>query len=127
MLYVRETPKSVDQAEQDLAEAVKRHGFGVLHTYDLQAKMREKGVEFPRACRILEVCNPRRASEVLTANMSVSTALPCRISVYEEDGKTRIGTLLPTALLRTFPGSEALQPVAEEVERAIKSMIDEAV
>ncbi len=127
MLYVKETDKTVERAERDLAEAVKRHGFGVLHTYDLQAKMREKGVDFPHACRILEVCNPHRASQVLTANMSVSTALPCRISVYEEEGKTRIGTLLPTALLRTFPGSEALQPVAEEVERAVKSMIDEAV
>ena len=126
MLYVKETSKSVDQAEKDVIEAVKRHGFGVLHAYDLRAKLEEKGVAFPRECRILAVCNPHRASEVLTANMAVSTALPCRISVYEEGGRTRIATMLPTALLRTFPDADDLGAVAEEVERAIKAMIDEA-
>ena len=34
--------------------------------------------------------------------MSVSTALPCRISIYEEDGKTILATLKPTTLLAMF-------------------------
>lgn len=126
MLHVVETTKDVETAAQDVAEAVQRHGFGVLHTYDLKAKMKEKGVEFPNECRILEVCNPHKAAQVLSANMAVSLALPCRISVYEEGGKTRIGTMLPTALLGVFPGSEELSPVAAEVEEAILAMIDEA-
>lgn len=58
--------------------------------------------------------------------MGVNTALPCRISVYQEGGKTKIGMILPTALLALFPGSADLRPVAEEVERETKRMIDEA-
>jgi len=126
MIHIVETDKDVETAVADLTEAVKRHGFGVLHTYDLRAKMAEKGVEFPRACRILEVCNPHRASEVLTADMTISLALPCRITVYEEGGKTRIGTLLPTKLLGVFPNAEAVAGVAREVEREILAMIEEA-
>jgi uncharacterized protein (DUF302 family) len=126
MLHVAETTKDVDTAARDVAEAVQRHGFGVLHTYDLKAKMKEKGVVFPNECRILEVCNPHKAAQVLSADMAVSLALPCRISVYQEGGKTRIGTMLPTALLGLFPGSEELSPVAAEVEEAILAMIDEA-
>ena len=34
--------------------------------------------------------------------MSVSTALPCRISIYEEGGKTILATLKPTTLLATL-------------------------
>lgn len=34
--------------------------------------------------------------------MSVPTALPCRITIYEEDGKTIYATLNPTALLAMF-------------------------
>ena len=34
--------------------------------------------------------------------MSVSTALPCRISIYEEGGKTVLATLKPTTLLAMF-------------------------
>ena len=126
MLHVVETTKDIDTAAQDLADAVQRHGFGVLHTYDLKAKMKEKGVEFGNECRILEVCNPRKAAQVLSTNMDMSLALPCRISVYQDEGKTRIGTILPSKLMGLFPGSDQLRPVAEEVEGAILAMIEDA-
>src|SRR4030066_1636997 len=115
MLYIVETVKDVETAARDLEEAVKRNKFGVLHVYDLQKTLQEKGVGFPNACRILEVCNPQRAVQVLTGNMGMNLALPCRISVYQEDGKTRIGMIRPASLLALFPGGTALRTVAEDV------------
>jgi uncharacterized protein (DUF302 family) len=94
--------------------------------HDLQKTLKEKGVDFPNACRILEVCNPQRAVQVLGANMTVNMALPCRISVYREGGKTKIGMIRPTALLALFPEATALKTVADEVERETMRMIDEA-
>ncbi len=126
MLYVVETRKDVETAARDLEAAVKRNKFGVLHVHDLQKTLKEKGVDFPNACRILEVCNPQRALQVLTGNMGVNMALPCRISVYREGEATKIGMIRPTALLALFPGSEKLKVVAEEVERETMRMIDEA-
>ncbi len=126
MLYIVESKKEVDTAARDLEEAVKRNKFGVLHVHDLQKTLKEKGVDFPNACKILEVCNPQRATQVLTSNMAVNMALPCRISVYREGGKTKIGMIRPTALLALFPGAPELKPVAEEVERETVRMIDEA-
>lgn len=126
MLYTVETKKDVETAARDLEDAVKRNKFGVLHVHDLQKTLKEKGVDFPNACKILEVCNPQRASQVLTDNMAVNMALPCRISVYREGGKTKIGMIRPTALLGLFPGAPGLKPVAEEVERETMRMIDEA-
>lgn len=126
MLHVVDSTKDVDTAARDLEEAVARHQFGVLHVYDLKAKLKEKGIDFSNECRVLEVCNPKQAARVLSANMTVSLGLPCRISVYREGGKTKIGTMLPTALLAMFPNAEELKPVAEEVERAMLRMIEEA-
>jgi len=126
MLYVVETAKDVDTATHDLEEAVTRHKFGVLYIHDLKQKMKEKGIDFANACKILEVCDPHQASRVLSQNMAVSMALPCRISVYEEGGQTKIATMLPTAMLAIFPKSAELKPVAEDVERNILQMIDEA-
>jgi uncharacterized protein (DUF302 family) len=126
MLYVVESAKEVDAAARALEEAAARNKFGVLHIHDLKQKMKEKGVEFPSACKILEVCNPQQASRVLSKNMAVSMALPCRISVYEEDGRTKIATMLPTAMLAMFPESAELKPVAEDVERSILQIIREA-
>ena len=126
MLHVVETTKDVDTAARDMEEAVKRNGFGVLHVYDLRAKLKEKGVDFPNECRILEVCNPQQAAKVLAADMTVSLGLPCRISVYQDKGKTKIGTVLPTALLAMFPSQGEMKSVAEEVEVSILKMIEEA-
>jgi uncharacterized protein (DUF302 family) len=126
MLYVIDTPKDVPTATRDLEEAVKRNKFGVLHVHDLQKTLQEKGVDFPNACRTLEVCNPQRAVQVLTRNMTTNMALPCRISVYQEQGKTKIGMIRPTALLALFPGAADLKTVAEDVERETMRMIDEA-
>jgi uncharacterized protein (DUF302 family) len=73
----------------------------------------------------MEVCNPHKAKEVLEENMSISTALPCRISIYEEDGKVKVATIRPTMLLNLFDSPE-LQAVAREVEDTLVRIIDAA-
>ncbi len=83
-------------------------------------------MEFTHECLIFEVCQPQQAKKVLDANMSVCTALPCRISVYEEGGKTMLATLKPTTLLAMF-NSPQLEGVAQEVEATIVKIIEEAV
>lgn len=125
VLYVKEAKESVEVVGKRLEEAVKAHKFGVISIIDLKSKMAEKGVEFRNACKIYEVCNPARAKQVLEREMSIATALPCRIAVYEEHGRVKIATLLPTETLGLFSTPE-LAPVAQEVEKEIKAMMDEA-
>ena len=126
MRYVIETNKTPEGAVEDLRAAVTAHGFGVLHAYDLKETLTSKGFPLPHACHILEVCNPQQASKVLTEDMGLNIALPCRISVYEEDGKTKIATALPTKLLAAISDSPALAAVAEDVETKMKAMIHDA-
>jgi uncharacterized protein (DUF302 family) len=71
------------------------------------------------------VCQPQQAKKVLDQNMSVSTALPCRISVYEENGKTVLATLKPTTLLALFNVPQ-LEKVAQEVEDTLVKIMREA-
>ncbi len=126
MHYIVDTNKSVDQAAADLEAAVKKHQFGVLHVYDLKQTLKSKGVDFANECRILEVCNPQQAARVLSTDMQMNMALPCRISVYEQDGKTRIGMIRPGALLANLSTDPKLKAIAEEVEHQTIRMIDEA-
>ena len=125
MLHIIESKKSMDQLSKDLEAAVARHKFGVLGVHDLQETMAKKGVEFNRRCRIFEVCNPHQAKKVLEANLEISTALPCRISAYEEGGGTRLATIKPTAMIALYPNPE-LRGVAEEVERTLEAIMAEA-
>ena len=127
MRYVVTSKKTVEQATADLEETVHKNGFGVLHQYDLKKTLASKGVDLPHECRILDVCNPRQAARVLTSDMGMNVALPCRISVYEDGGQTRIGMVKPTAMLASLSDSQELKLVAEEVELlATIRMIEEA-
>ncbi len=72
------------------------------------------------------MCNPQRASRVLTAHMPVNLALPCRISVFEHEGKIKIRMIKPTFLLSVFPHGEELKAEAEVVEQDTVRMMEEA-
>ena len=125
MIYARESQGSIGDVAKRLEEAVAAEKFGILGVHDLKQKMNAKGVEFQSECRIFDVCNPQRAKAVLEADMSISTALPCRISVYEEAGTVKVSALRPTAVLGLF-GRPELEPVSKEVEGSMIRMIDAA-
>ena len=125
MLIKIPSEKSVTQTAATLQSAVEANHFGVMQVHNLKESMNKKGVEFSRECLIFEVCQPQQAKKVLDENMSVSTALPCRISIYEENGKTILATLKPTILLAMFDTPQ-LEHVAKEVEDIIVRIMKEA-
>lgn len=126
MLYQVKSTKPIAQIGRDLETAAQKNKFGVMAVHDLRAKMKEKGVDFDSECMIYEVCNPQQAKNVLDGNPQISTALPCRISVYPDpSGGATLATLRPTAMIEMFR-TPTLQGVAQEVESAIIRIIDEA-
>ena len=126
MYYIVESDKSFEQASADLDAAVKQHGFGVLHVHSLGNTLRGKGVAFEQECNVFEVCNPGQAAKVLSTDMRLNMALPCRISVYTEGGKTKIGTISPVKMLGLLSSDASLVQVATEVEDKVLQMIDDA-
>ncbi len=126
MMKTVETRKTLAQLRDDLPRAAASRKFGVLSVLDLQEKLREKGVEYAGQALIFEVCNPLKAKAVLEAAPEVSSVLPCRISAYTgKDGRTRLSTILPTALIGAF-GVPALEPVARDVEESLAAILEEA-
>jgi uncharacterized protein (DUF302 family) len=124
MLVKTSTGKTVSETATALHAAVQANHFGVMQVHNLKETMVKKGVEFERECLIFEVCQPQQAKKVLDQNMSVSTALPCRISIYEEGDKTILASLRPTILLGMFD-SPQLERVAKEVEDTIVKIMTE--
>ena len=124
LVITRSSTLPLETICQRLTEVAVAHKFGVLATHNLREKMESKGVPFARECRVIEVCNPKQAQVVLTQAIEISTALPCRISVYEEGGRTILATIKPTMLLTMFhaPGAAA---TAQEVEDTMIKIMDE--
>lgn len=125
MLYQINSSKSLDEIERGLQESAARHKFGVIAVHDLQETLKKKGVNLAMECRIYEVCNPVQAKKVLDADGAISTALPCRISVYGSPKKYTLATMRPTEMMKAFANPE-IEPVAREVEEVILQMMRDA-
>jgi uncharacterized protein (DUF302 family) len=125
MLFEILSEKTLEAIGGGLEKAAARHQFGIITVHNLKETMAKKGVEFDGECLVYEVCNPHQAKKVLEANGAVSTALPCRISVYRSPHGYKLATILPTALMKIF-ATPSLLPVAREVEQVIVAMMREA-
>ncbi len=125
MLFEVESKKPLEEIEESLQNAAVRNKFGIIAVHNLKDTMRKKGVDFAGECLVYEVCNPQQAKKVLEANGAISTALPCRISVYRSGEGYKLATILPTVLLGLFHSPE-LEPVAREVEEVLIRMMKES-
>jgi DNA-binding FrmR family transcriptional regulator len=92
---------SADQVIQEAINLLMKEPIGGCHYgyLDLPAKLHEKDVELDMQYRVPEVCNPNEANRVLTQNPLVGYFLPCKVVVYQSEGKTHIGLPKPTALM----------------------------
>ncbi len=122
--YTVASGKTFDEAVKAVEQKSAEKNFRVLHTHDVASTLAEKG--FPRdPLKIVEVCNARYASEVLKKDVKIALMLPCPISVYTENGKTFISTMLPTVLADFYPKA-GIQGIAAEVEKAVLAIVNEA-
>ena len=89
-------------------------------------KLEEHDIEFKNNFKVLEVCNPKKAGEVLNAHMDVGYFLPCKMVVYEKEGQVMVGTLKPEKLIGMM-NYEDLDTVAKEVQNTLIEAVDAAV
>ncbi len=125
MLINVETQKDFDKVVQDVQEKSKEKGFGVMSVHEVHKILESKGMPINYKCTIIEICQPKAASTVLSKRADISTAMPCRISVYEQNGKVFLSTMAPTELLNLYKADE-FKELAQEIENTIKSIMEEA-
>lgn len=126
ILYEKETKKSVEEAIESITTALKKRGFGVLWQLDMKKKLAEHELSLDGSAVILEVCSPKQAHSVLSKSLQVGYFLPCKIGIFEREGKTTIGTVLPSVFMEQLPELD-LRDSAEQVEGILRESIDAAV
>ncbi len=123
LTYSVESEREFDEVLKDVDRKIEENGFRVLFVHDVQKTMQEKGFAFERY-KIVELCNAKLAYKVLQADLEIGLMLPCKINVYEKDGKRHISGMLPTLISEFFPNAD-LGSAPQEVEAIIKKIIDE--
>jgi uncharacterized protein (DUF302 family) len=122
--FTKEVETPFDRVLEALPALLEKQGFGVVSKIDIGQKMREKlGVDF-RKYMIVGACSPANAYKALSAEENIGLMLPCNVIVYEKNNKTVVGTIRPSAVMKTI-GNPALDPVAEDVEARLKRVLDD--
>ncbi|KGA96702.1 hypothetical protein AJ85_01515 [Alkalihalobacillus alcalophilus ATCC 27647 = CGMCC 1.3604] len=124
--YTVDTVSGMEETIEKLKTNLMEEQFGVLWEFDIQAKLQEKGLEFNDPYKVLEVCNPHEAKRVLDRNKMVGYFLPCKIVVYNDNGKTKIGMPKPTSLIQ-YVNDEDLNGIAADIEKRLISAIDKSI
>ncbi|MFJ7732478.1 DUF302 domain-containing protein [Lysinibacillus sp. NPDC097231] len=124
--YTVTSNKTIEETISAIDINLKEHKFGVLWELNLTETLHKKGVDsFTMPYRILEVCNPVEAAKVLGHNALVGYFLPCKITVYEDAGKTKIGLPKPTAMIGLLNDPE-LKLIAEKIEKILMDVLEKS-
>ena len=113
-----------DQAIEDVTEALKVEGFGVLTQIDVKETLKKKiDVDFKKY-RILGACNPHFAHKALSNEDKIGVFLPCNVVVEEHDnGEVEVSAVDPIASMSSVQ-NDALGSIATEVRDKLKRVID---
>jgi uncharacterized protein (DUF302 family) len=90
-----ESKFAFDETIEILSEIISNSGWKILIDHDLQATLKNKGIDV-LPVTVIELCNPKYSSQILKESelRIYSSMMPCRISVYEKtNGKTYLSTI----------------------------------
>lgn len=94
MFVVKESKLSFEDTVVAIEKSAKEHQWSLPHQYDLQATMKKHGFDV-NPVKVFSLCKPEHAYQILSDNniRNVSALMPCRIAVYEKDGKAYVSML----------------------------------
>lgn len=115
-------PLGFEQAVEKVTGELKKEGFGVLTTIDLQQTLKNKlGVDLKKYV-ILGACNPPFAFRALQADENIGLLLPCNVIVAERSSGTVVAAFNPQSMLE-IAGGTGIGPIADEVTARLERVI----
>ena len=128
MLEVRQSRLAFDETVTAIETAAINQGWQVPKIYDLQQSLIKAGHENMTRMRILSLCQPDHAYNILSddKNKMVAAMMPCRIGVFETaDGKVYVSQMNIGLMSKLFGGKieEVMGKVATEEETMLRDLL----
>ena len=123
MQYIEISNKSVQEVVDNLKEVASKYKYGIQHIHNVQETLKAKGIDFKNECQIVDICNPIVAEQFLSEDMSLSIIMPCKISVYTQDGDTMIAMNSLVQLVDDI--NPDMIEIAQKVQEQLLQIMDE--
>lgn len=116
--------KSFDEAITSVTEELKKEGFGILSTIDMQSAFKNKlNVDFKKYT-ILGACNPGYAYKVLQTENKMGVLLPCNVVVQENDDSSVEISIVDPVSSMTSVDSLQIKAYAAEVQEKLQRVMN---
>ncbi len=110
-----------ETAVERATEELKKEGFGILTTIDVQQTLKQKLDKDFRKYVILGACNPPLAWRAFESELEIGLLLPCNVIVYEtQPGFSAVSALAPVVALGMVGGPPTLKDIAREADDRLR-------
>ncbi|WP_152184070.1 DUF302 domain-containing protein [Sulfurimonas indica] len=124
MIYKTTTSYPLETVKAQIAEKAKTLGFDLLGKYEFKKILKSKGFEITRDITVYELYNPVATHSALNALSEISVYLPCRLSVYHENGVTVLATIGIKNILQASSIDGELQKHMQEIFNKIRALMN---
>lgn len=115
---------SFGHAIEQVTEALKQEGFGVLSEIDVKATFKRKlDVDF-HPYIILGACHPQIAYRMIRADDKAGVLFPCNVIVQEHsDGRVEVSAIDPAVMFQAID-TPAEQEIIADARRLMEAVVD---
>ncbi len=122
--YKLETDQSIEKIAAKVQQECDKNKFALLQTYNYHEIVEGKGFPIQRKVFIYEICQAKTASLMLSSHPYFSIFMPCKLAIYEDNGKTVISTMNMEMVLKSVQSNKELYKNAVTLFNILKSMMN---
>lgn len=122
--YKLETTQSIEKIAAKVQQECDKNKFALLHTYNYHEIVENKGFPIKRKVFIYEICQAKTASLMLTDHPNFSIFMPCKLAIYEQNGKTVVSTMNMEIVLKAVQSNIKLYKDTVSLFNSLKLMMD---
>jgi uncharacterized protein (DUF302 family) len=116
--------QSIDYVSKKVPQVCEDFKFALLKTYVYHEIVESKGFPIKRKVFIYEICQAKTAAKMLTDFPHFSIFMPCKLAVYEDNGKTIISTMNMEIMLKAVGSSPELFEEATLLFNSLKTLMN---
>jgi uncharacterized protein (DUF302 family) len=116
--------QSIGKISGKVPSACEKYKFSLLQTYVYHEIVESKGFPIKRKVFVYEICQAKTASKMLTDFPQFSIFMPCKLAVYEDNGKTIISTMNMEIMLKAVDTNQELYKEATTLFNTLKSLMN---
>jgi uncharacterized protein (DUF302 family) len=123
MIVTHPSSMGFDDTVSAIEESLRRQGWVSSGTLDMQASLARHGRSLGHRVKIVKLCQPDYAVDVLATDRHVASLMPCSIAIWEDDGGRVFLSKMNTGLMGKLFGGNIARVMGQHVARDEKAIL----